>query len=77
MKIVDPDAACVSSAKSQLIALKLLLENDAVKAKEIVADYEPAMKSKEEYFAAVDSLDMDKHTVTYQEDGTVILNFTK
>lgn len=76
-KITDPDTACVSVAKSQLIALKLLLENDAVKAKEIVATYEPAMKSKEEYFAFVDSLDMDKRAVSYQEDGTVTLDFTK
>lgn len=77
MKVTDPDTACVGSAKSQLIALKLLLENDAAKAKEIVDTYEPAMKSKEEYFAFVDSLDMDKRTVTYQEDGTVTLDFSK
>lgn len=76
IKITDPDTACVSSAKCQLLTLKLLLENGAEKAKQIVADYEPAMKSKEEYFAFVDSLDMDKRTVTYQEDGKVTLDFT-
>lgn len=76
IKITDPDTACVSSAKCQLLTLKLLLENGAEKAKQIVASYEPAMKSKEEYFAFVDSLDMDKQTVTYEEDGSVTLRFS-
>lgn len=75
-RIADPDSACVASAKSQLIALKLLLENGAEKAKGIVDAYEPAMKSKEEYFAFVDSLDMDKRAVTYDQSGKVILDFT-
>ena len=74
-KVTDPDTACVKSAQCQLLALKLLLENGAEKAKDIVANYEPAMKSKEEYFAFVDSLDMDKKTVIYQEDGKVTLDF--
>ena len=75
-QIPDPDTACVSSAKSQLVALKLLLENGGEKAKQIVESYDAPMKSKEEYFAFVDSLDMDKRTVTYEENGTVTLDFT-
>ena len=76
-KVVDPELACVTSAKGQLLAVKALLENDAQKAKEIVAEYVPVMESKEAYFQFVDNLDMDKRTVTYQEDGTVTLDFSK
>ena len=37
--------------------------------------YEAPFPSKEAYFAFVDSLDMDKRTVVYEEDGTVRLEF--
>ena len=75
--IADPETACVDSAKMQLGAVKLLLENDAARAKQIVADYEPAFKTYQEYFDFVDSLDMEKQTVVYGEDGKVTLDFTK
>ena len=75
--IADPETACVDSAKMQLGAIKLLLENDAARAKQIVADYEPAFKTHQEYFDFVDSLDMEKQTVTYTEDGKVTLDYTK
>ena len=75
--IDDPETACVDSAKMQLGTVKLLLENDAVRAKQIIADYEPAFKTYQEYFDFVDSLDMEKQTVVYGEDGKVTLDFTK
>ena len=75
--IADPETACVDSAKMQLGAVKLLLENDAARAKQIVADYEPAFKTYQEYFDFVDSLDMEKQTVVYGEDGKVTLDYTK
>ena len=74
-KIADPETACVSSAKWQYLAIRLLLENDAAKAKQIVADYTPAFSSKEAYFAFVDNLDMSKQTVSYAPDGKVILDY--
>ena len=46
------------------------------KAKQVLAEVKPVMESKEAYFAYVDKLDMDKRTVTYQEDGTVSLDFS-
>ena len=75
--IADPETACVDSAKVQLGTMKLLLQNDAARAKQIVADYEPAFKTYQEYFDFVDSLDMEKQTVVYEEDGKVTLDFTK
>ena len=73
--IPDPDMACVTSAKAQLLALKLLLEDEAKAAKQIVADYEPFFDSFQAYFDYMDKLDMDKETVSYGSDGSVTLNF--
>ena len=75
--MADPDTACVDSAKMQLVTLRLLLENEAARAKAIIADYGPVFSSKEEYFAYVDNLDMDKDVVLYDEKGNVTLDFHK
>ena len=75
--VADPENACVNSAKIQLGAVKLLMENDCEKAKSIVANYPAMFSSFQEYIDYVDSLDMDKQTVTYKEDGKVTLSFKK
>jgi len=76
-RIADPETACVASAKSQLLALKLLLENGAVRAKEILENCKPVFSSKEEYIACADSFFMDKQTVCFRDDGKVLLDFTE
>ncbi len=73
--IVDPDAACVDSAKVQYMTLRSLLANDAVKAKDILADFTPEFASKEAYFAYVDKLDMHRQAVVYEADGTIKLSY--
>ena len=73
--IDDPETACVNSAKVQLVFLKLLLQNNAATAKQIIADFQPIYGSIEEYFRYMDSLSIDKQAVTYEPDGTVILKF--
>ena len=75
--IVDPENACVNSAKIQLGAVKLLMENECEKAKSIVANNPAMFKTFREYFDFVDNLDMDKQTVTYNEDGKVTLSYKK
>jgi hypothetical protein len=40
----------------QLRFVELLLENDAAKAKEILANFTPIFKTKEDYFALMDAL---------------------
>ena len=74
-EIADPDTAVVDSAKVQMVALKLLLENGAAQASKIVANYRPVFASKEAYFAFVDGLAQDVQAVTYSEDGSVQLRF--
>ena len=72
--ITDPETACVSSAKVQLVFLKLLLENGAQKAKEVIAEFTPIYANKEEYFRLMDELCIDRQAVSYEEDGKVILH---
>lgn len=75
--ITDPETACVSSAKVQLVFLKLLLENGAQKAKEVIAEFKPVYANKEEYFRLMNELSIDRQAVTYEEDGKVTLQFTR
>ncbi len=76
-QVADPDSACMASAKAQVMAARLLLENGAARAKEILESYKAPFATKEEYFTFVDSLDMDQETVTYQGQGQVCLEFAK
>lgn len=72
-KIADPIAACVGSAKMQLAMLKLLLEDDAARAKKILADFKPMFASKEEYLAYIDKLDATGDRIKYiGEDGASV-----
>ncbi len=69
-QIVDPDMACVGSAKWQLALAKLLLENGAARAKQIIADFKPQFASAKEYLDYMDSLNCAGDRVEYHEDGT-------
>ncbi|MBQ8309949.1 MAG: amidohydrolase [Clostridia bacterium] len=69
-RIVDANTACVDNAKWQLTMLRLLLENDAVRAKKILADFKPPFASKKEYLDFIDSLNDEGDRITYREDGT-------
>ena len=57
--------------------LELLLKDGAKRAKAIKENFVPTFATMEEYFACIDSMDMDKDAVIYNEDGTVTLDFTK
>lgn len=68
-QIADPIAACVASAKLQLGMLKLLLGQDARRAKQVIREFKPMFSSKEEYLAYVDSLSCSGDRICYSEDG--------
>ncbi len=74
-RIADPETACVSSAKAQLQMLRILLSNDAARAKEIIAAYEPTYATKEDYFAAMDKLNLNCQAVTYEGQNKAVLTF--
>lgn len=65
-EIADSEKACVINAKWQLAMLTLLLQDNAVRAKEILKSFKP-MFSKEEYLRFVDSLNDSGNRITYTE----------
>ena len=73
--IEDPEQACVQSAVFQLLLLSAMLENDGAEAKKIIDGYTPVFASIDEYLAYKKSLAMNKNTVSFNEDGTVTLNY--
>ena len=75
-RVVDAEKACVDSAKWQIAALRLLLENDAARAKEILANFKPLFASKEEYLAYLDALDRSGDRIDYGEDGVAKVDLT-
>lgn len=72
--ITDPYSACVLSAKVQVGAAVLMLENGADKAKEIIAAAGPYPTIKE-YLDMIDEICYNGEAVTYNEDGTVTLKY--
>ncbi len=73
--VTDPETACVSSAKVQLCFLKLLLENGARMAKQVIADFVPVYSSIEEYFSYMDKLNIDVQAVSYDSDEKLTLTY--
>ncbi|MBE6612370.1 MAG: amidohydrolase [Ruminococcaceae bacterium] len=69
-EIADPVAACVDNAKWQLTMLRLLLQDDAARAKQIIADFKPPFESKEAYLTYIESLAQDGDRIVYNDDGT-------
>ncbi len=74
-RIADPESSCVLSAKWQVQALAILLADGGAEARNIIAGTKTEFDSVQDYFAYVDSLNMDMQAVTYDESGKVILNF--
>lgn len=71
--IVDPERACVKSAKLQLGMLYLLLKDDAKRAKKIIAEFKPEFSSKEEYFQYINALFSDGDRIIYNDNGTATI----
>lgn len=65
--IKNPERTCVGSAKWQLAALALLLENNAARAKKIVAEYRPQFASKTDFLNHIKSIACSGDRITYGE----------
>lgn len=74
-KIVDPVNACVDSAKFQVGLIIKLLSNDALNAKKVIENFTPVFKSIDEYLKHKRSINMEKNTVKFNDDGTVLLSY--
>ncbi len=66
--IVDRDKACVGTSYCLLLTTEALLRDGAKAAMDVIRQAQPVFKSKEEYFALMDSLFLDGEAVCY-EDG--------
>lgn len=75
--ITDVYTATVDSARVQAAMLVKLLENGGARVAEIKKNFAPTFPSMEAFFRCIDDLTMDQTAVTYNEDGTVTLRFTK
>ena len=75
--IVDPVAACVDSAKLQVMMLHILLSENGERAKSIVAAYKPQFASKEEFLTFIDELNDSGDRIEYLEDGTAKVRIDK
>ena len=73
--IQDPYTACVVSAKLQVGTIALLLQDDAAKAKQILAEGRQDYPSIREYLDSIDQLSFEGDGVTYESDGTVTLKY--
>ena len=73
--VTNPKLACVDCATFEIGLIRELLKNNAEKAKIAIKNYTPQFKSVEEYVKHKQAVNMDKTTVTYNQDGTIELDF--
>ncbi|MCQ2387831.1 MAG: hypothetical protein MJ066_05255, partial [Clostridia bacterium] len=71
---VDLDIGLLENLEFQTSLVKKLLENNCESAEEIIKKFVPTFKSKEEYFAFLDSVGKKRDMVIYNEDGTAKIN---
>ncbi len=74
--VIHPDAA-VDMTRLEISVLDILLRDGAARARHILDNFTPTFPSVESYFAFIDTLDMDKEAVRYNDDGTVTLDYQK
>lgn len=75
--IADKKLACLLPAQCLVVAADKLLTDHAAAAKKILAESKPHFATKAEYLAAIDRFNMNKEAVTYNENGTVTLDYCK
>lgn len=72
-EIFDPETACVDSAKVQIVALRMFLQNNAEKARDAIRSYSPDFKNKDDYFSFKANINRDYEAVEYLENGEIVL----
>ena len=70
-RISDPEKACVQSAKGQLLLAVALLEDDAARARAVLAEAKPHYDGPAAYLEAIEKLSCDLEAVVYDDDGTI------
>lgn len=68
--IADPEKACVKCAAWQLEMVHFLLSDGAKLAREIIDNFEPVFKSKEEFLSYLDSVQLHGERIEYSDNGS-------
>ena len=71
--ICDPIKACVNATVLEFSLIRRLLENDAAKAKEIIANYTPVFPNIGEYVAFKRSQTSERQTVIQNADASITI----
>ena len=71
--ISDVEKACINSSKAQILLVDTLLQDDAAKARQVVAGAKPLYPSIKAYLEATERLSYDLDAVVYQPDGSMQL----
>ncbi len=74
-RVIRPYDACVNGAKAEVGLAYELLKNGAEKAKEVIANFKPVFSSVDEYLEHKNSLNLNKDTVVYNDDGTITIDY--
>ncbi|MBQ2866396.1 MAG: amidohydrolase [Clostridia bacterium] len=70
--ILDPYSACVQSAEFQVMMVRVLLEEDARFAKDVLRDYTPPF-TKQEYKDYLGKASCEFDAVQYNDDGSITI----
>lgn len=73
--IKDTECAVFYPAVLQATMACAFLENEAIKAKEVISEYKPIFSSMREYFEEMDKFYSVKDSIDYTKDGGAILNW--
>ena len=72
--IKSPYHCCQIPAETLVMMARLLLKDEAKRAKEVLQHAKPVFASKEEYFAAMESFSVCGNVVHYAENGEIKIN---
>ena len=76
-QITDPVKSCINPAKVLSCLAYRLLSNEAREAKRVIREFKPIFKNKEEYFEAINDIELNISAVQYLENGNVLLRYKK
>ena len=73
--IVNPEKLCMNSVKAQLMIIDELLSDNGRKAAEIIGAYKSEYSGIKDYLDSIDKFNLDRDVVTYNEDGSITVNY--
>ncbi len=73
--IADKEKAALNPAKVMTCLIYELLKDEGAFGRQVISEYKPLYKTKEEYFAAINQIAMQKELVTYEGEEKAVLHF--